>query len=106
VKRSDFEQMPIDDLWALRLEVSEMLGARIVAKKSVLEKRLTLLSAESQRPNLKRRHRPYPAVRPRFRNPDDPAVTWTGRGTQPRWVVQQLKSGKRLEELIIQSAPE
>src|SRR4051794_12275797 len=29
-------------------------------------------------------------VAPKYRNPDNPAETWTGRGRQPRWVQAAL----------------
>src|SRR5688572_32895388 len=106
MKRSDLEQMSVDELWALHLEISEILEARIAAEKSVLEERLTLLSRQSEKPQHKRQRRPYPPVFPKFRNPDDPTQTWAGRGKRPRWVLQQLKSGKRLQELIIRSVGE
>jgi DNA-binding protein H-NS len=28
--------------------------------------------------------RPYPKVTPKFKNPQDPSQTWSGRGKQPR----------------------
>ncbi|MCK7594020.1 H-NS family nucleoid-associated regulatory protein [Pseudomarimonas salicorniae] len=40
-------------------------------------------------------------VAPKYRNPDDPAQTWTGRGKRPRWVQAQLDAGKSLESLEI-----
>lgn len=107
MKRFDFEQMSVDDLWALHVEISEALTVRIGAEKSELERRLSLLSRHSQKPQLQNsQRRSYPPVLPKFRNPDDPHETWAGRGKQPRWVAQQLKSGKRLEEFIIQAAAE
>jgi DNA-binding protein H-NS len=75
----EFEQLTIDELWALHEEISEVLAARLAAEK----------------------RRPYPPVRPKFRNPDNPAETWAGRGRQPRWVAEQLRLGRRMEELKI-----
>jgi hypothetical protein len=36
---------------------------------------------------------------PRFRNPENPAETWSGRGSRPEWVEIALGSGHRLEDL-------
>src|SRR3954454_7581041 len=91
------EQMPTDELWALHEEVRAVLTARIAAERRLLEERLHQLNNQS---NTSQR-RPYPPVRPKFRNPDNPAETWSGRGQQPRWVAEQLRSGKRLEDLQI-----
>ena len=40
-------------------------------------------------------------VAPRYRNPNDPTQTWTGRGKKPRWVIEALENGKTLEDLMI-----
>lgn len=42
-------------------------------------------------------------VQPKYRHPENPALTWTGRGRQPKWLVELLASGKTLEELVIAS---
>ena len=41
-------------------------------------------------------------VRAQYRNPADSEQTWTGRGRQPRWVVDALAKGKKLDEFRIQ----
>src|SRR3954452_6010508 len=38
---------------------------------------------------------------PKYRNPDTPAETWTGRGRQPRWVQAALAEGRTLSDLSI-----
>ena len=38
----------------------------------------------------------------KYSNPDDAALTWTGRGRQPKWVVEALASGKTLDDLRVQ----
>jgi len=40
-------------------------------------------------------------VPPKYRNPDDSAMTWTGRGRKPLWVQKWLDDGKSLEDLLI-----
>lgn len=40
-------------------------------------------------------------VSPKYAHPDDATITWTGRGRKPRWVAEQLDSGKTLEDLLI-----
>ena len=40
-------------------------------------------------------------VPPKYRNPDNPAETWTGRGRQPRWVSAALEKGLTLDDLRI-----
>ena len=38
---------------------------------------------------------------PRYRNPDNPAETWSGKGKRPGWVEAALGKGKPLESLEI-----
>lgn len=37
----------------------------------------------------------------RYAKPDDPSVTWTGRGRNPNWVKAHLAAGRPLSELAI-----
>jgi DNA-binding protein H-NS len=40
-------------------------------------------------------------VAPKYRNPDNPAETWTGRGKQPRWLAAHTGNGRNLDEFLI-----
>lgn len=40
-------------------------------------------------------------VSPQYHNPSDNSQTWTGRGRQPKWVVDALAKGKKLDDLRI-----
>ena len=42
-----------------------------------------------------------PASAPRFRNPDDPTQTWSGRGRRPGWIKEAEARGRSLEEMRI-----
>ena len=41
---------------------------------------------------------PAPA---KYRNPSDPAQTWSGRGRQPGWIKDAIKAGKDLKKFEI-----
>jgi DNA-binding protein H-NS len=45
MKRHDFNSMSVDELWALRSEISSILASRIAAEKAKLEKRLRQLQS-------------------------------------------------------------
>ena len=98
MKRAELDQMSTDDLWSLHVEVSQLLQQRIQTEKLHLEERLKQLQA----PRSGRR--PYPAVAPKYCNPDHPSETWAGRGRQPRWLVALLRSGKRIDDFRIKEA--
>lgn len=101
MKRTDFELMSIDELWALHLEIDVALTRKISAKKLQLDQRLRQLELGVSEVNVRRESRPYPRVLPKYQNPDKPSETWAGRGKQPRWLTAQLKSGKKLEDFQI-----
>lgn len=37
----------------------------------------------------------------KYRNPDNPTETWTGRGRQPKWFKQAIESGKSSDDMLI-----
>ena len=101
MKRTDFELMSIDELWALHLEIDVALTRRISAEKNQLDQRLRQLELGASRAKVGREPRPYPRVLPKYQNPDKPSETWAGRGKQARWLTAQLRSGKKLEDFQI-----
>jgi DNA-binding protein H-NS len=113
-KKIDLEAMSIDDLWLLHEKISGILSARITSEKRELEKRLAVLNrgrdvieggdaAQSYNANGKAR-RKYPRVFPKYRNPQTPSETWSGRGKQPRWLAAAIKTGRKIEDFKIGEA--
>jgi len=108
MKKIDLETMSVDDLWSLHEQISKILSARISSEKRELEKRLAVLnrgiegadSSQSYNANGKAR-RKYPRVFPKYRNPQTPSETWSGRGKQPRWLAAAIKLGRKIEDFRI-----
>lgn len=40
-------------------------------------------------------------VAPKYRHPENPELTWSGRGRKPAWIVGGLEAGKSLEDFAI-----
>lgn len=40
-------------------------------------------------------------VAPKYRHPENPSVTWSGRGRKPGWIKDGLEKGKKLEDFAI-----
>jgi DNA-binding protein H-NS len=102
-------------LWTLHEEVGILLSERIDAEKRELEERLAKLNRRStseprinpaglQVTERRKVRRKYPPVLPKFQNPSNPSETWAGRGKQPRWLVSQLKAGKKINDFLIDRA--
>jgi DNA-binding protein H-NS len=116
MKKIDFEDMSIDELWALHERVSRILSARIATEKHELEKRLAYLNRGSDAitpgnvpasdSGEGKQRRKYPRVLPKYRNTSAPHETWSGRGKQPRWIVAAMKNGRKIEDFRIRSAAE
>jgi DNA-binding protein H-NS len=48
----------------------------------------------------KAKSKPRPSP-PRYRHPENAALTWSGRGRQPAWIKDGLQAGKALEDYAI-----
>jgi DNA-binding protein H-NS len=40
-------------------------------------------------------------AKPKYRHPDNPEMTWSGRGRKPSWIVEALDAGKTLDDFAI-----
>jgi DNA-binding protein H-NS len=85
----------------LRDRVSQILANRIQTERRELESRLARLQSVvgSSLGGGKRGK-----VAPKYRNPENPAETWTGRGLRPRWLAAAMKTGKKLVDFQIAGA--
>ena len=85
-----------DELWILHERICAILLTKLDTEKQELDRRLVQLNGRNETAR-----RPYPKVRPKYRNPERPTETWSGRGKQPRWVGAHLRSGKNVGDLLI-----
>jgi len=105
---SELENLSVEEISELYSRIRHVLVKRIENEKSKLEETLSSLNDGWSVDGQKSRRRKYPPVIPKYRNPADNSETWAGRGKQPRWVVAQLRAGKKMEDFIInrQDRPE
>ncbi|WOH53698.1 H-NS family nucleoid-associated regulatory protein [Bradyrhizobium sp. sBnM-33] len=106
-KKLDLDAMSVDELWNLHEKIGQLLSIRLTSEKRALEKRLAQLQRENvSHPSTEapRERRKYPRVYPKYRNPNEPSETWSGRGKQPRWLTAALKTGHKIEEFAIANA--
>ena len=115
LSKFNLPSLSIDELWGLHEEVGALLSKKITQEKRELEERLaklnrslasdkTAISRAAQIGGRRPIRRKYPPVLPKFQNPSDPTETWAGRGKQPRWLVAQLKAGKKINDFLIDRA--
>jgi DNA-binding protein H-NS len=99
VKTKNLAMMSADELWRLHEEIRTILSTKLDAEKLELERRLAQLDKSIL--SKQKTRRPYPKVIPKYRNPEPPSETWSGRGRQPHWVAKQLRSGIKVDDLLI-----
>lgn len=98
--------LSLDELWILHQRVAASLTQKILVQKARLEERLHKIGLGVEAIRFDRKRRPYPPVRPKYRNPKNPAETWSGRGRLPRWLRPQLRRGRKLDDFLIEQAPD
>jgi DNA-binding protein H-NS len=101
------KSMPIAKLQDLRAQVEAAISEKLQSRRHELEAELSKLDGYSgggRRGRPAGRGGPRGAVAPKYRNPENPAETWAGRGLRPRWLVAALKGGKKLEDFAIGGA--
>src|SRR5262249_28137290 len=92
-------RMDVESLMNLRKRVDEMLVEHRVELQKQLE-RIALLGGERVRRGrgggsaLRGRK-----VAPKYRSPA--GETWAGRGARPRWLVDAIKGGKKIDDFLI-----
>jgi DNA-binding protein H-NS len=82
----DYTLISIDELLAEKIAIEGELRARASSELEALEARkqqLQLLVNSAPEP-IERRTRKVGS--PKYRNPNNPAQTWTGRGKKPNWM--------------------
>src|ERR1700721_3544956 len=95
------KSMSIEKLVALKEQVEAALSSKVLEQRKALESSLSKLG-RFQGGNSSKSARGYGAVAPKYRNPDNPAETWAGRGLKPQWLTAAIKSGKKGEDFLIQ----
>jgi len=95
--------MPIEKLLSLKEQVDATLASKVAEERQNIEAQLGKLSRLSGS-RLRSSSLKGQVVQPKYRNPDNPKETWSGRGLRPRWLARAIKSGKKLEEFSIATA--
>jgi DNA-binding protein H-NS len=103
----DLESMSREELEKLRADVDKALKtveqrrkveARKAAEAKAREMGFTLEELIGGNSPGSSRKPKSPA---KYRNPEDPTKTWTGRGRQPAWIKEGLAAGKSLDDFSI-----
>ena len=103
----DLDAMDLSDLKKLRKAVDRAIQdyeerkrtqARNAAEEAARELGFTLEELVAAK-GMKKSRSISPA---KYRNPDDPAQTWSGRGRQPQWMKDALENGADRDDFLIE----
>lgn len=98
----DLSKLSIEELQGLARDIeTEIVSRRAAEKERVLNQMRELAGSLGMTlEELMREERMVgSAVPPKYRHPDNPGLTWSGRGKRPTWVNEALASGKTLDDL-------
>ncbi len=105
----DLHSMSLDELKRLQKDVAKAIDdfearrrrealAAVEAKASEMGFTLSELTGASPVKKGGKDKQP-----PKYRHPENPAITWSGRGRQPAWIKEGLAAGKSLDDFLIGS---
>ena len=94
--------MSVAQLQDLKSKIASAISAKVTERRRELEAQLSKLSGFGGRGGKAfGRGGRTGSVAPEYRNPENAAETWAGRGLKPRWLAAAIKSGKKLEDFAI-----
>lgn len=102
----DLEGMSVKDLRELRGRIDEAIAHRQKTERAELKSKMAALAAEAGLSLDEifggRGKGARGPVAPKYRNPENPEETWTGRGRKPLWLAEKLaKRGVKIEDFAI-----
>jgi DNA-binding protein H-NS len=115
----DLDALSDDELQELQEQATAKLAERVqnrveelraLTRRAGFEISLVKIGDELQRrggtrsSQSSRQDRRARAVSPKYRNPENSAQVWTGRGHRPKWLQEQLAAGRELSEFAISNS--
>src|SRR5258708_10085857 len=79
-----------------RMSLRNKIDKRLLELRTELEKQLAALDGRASKGKHALKGRKVP---PKYRSAK--GETWAGRGARPKWMVEALKKGKRMEDFLI-----
>ena len=103
--RMNLDKLTVVELKELQQDVAQALVERQAEERAKAREEMMALAAKRgfSLDELigKAKGRKGSSVAIKYRNPDNPSETWTGRGRQPKWLAPLVKKGAKLEKFLI-----
>ena len=108
-RQNGLDEMTVKELLELEQSVTAAIAARQQSERAELKAKFAQLASDAgfsidEILGLRKARgtATKAAVAAKYRNPENPAETWVGRGRKPNWLVEKLKkSGATIEAFAI-----
>ncbi|HEY1242059.1 MAG TPA: H-NS histone family protein [Bryobacteraceae bacterium] len=104
-RTGDIEKMSLIELKEMETRIARLVIQRREEERAALKEQIAALAREhgfDVRELVGRGKGGNGSVAPKYRDPQNPGNTWSGRGRMPRWLVAATKGGKvKKEEFLI-----
>lgn len=110
----DIGNLSLEELLQLESNIREAIARKREARRAAALAEITRLAQEAELSSdvvmqhlgfsVRPRRRGGGKVAPKYRDPNQPANTWSGRGKRPRWLNAKLSAGASLDDFLITQA--
>jgi len=100
-RNGDLEKMSYAELAKMQADIERLKVEKQNAERATLRQRLTDMAKQAGfeiQDLFGRGRKGKGSVAPKYRDPNNPENTWTGRGRPPRWLAAATKGGKAKKE--------
>lgn len=100
-RATDLEKMSYAELMELESRVGRLIVQKREEERAAVKEKMAALARQHGfdiRELIGGRKGAKGSVAVKFRDPENPANTWTGRGRMPRWMASATKGGKIKKE--------
>lgn len=97
----DYASLSFDELRTLHREVGALIAQRRHEALEKVREQVAVLGFSIEDLGLKK-PKEKSAASTRYRDPEMPENTWSGRGKHPAWLREKLEQGRTLDEFQVQ----
>ena len=93
----DYSTLSFDQLKTLHQDIGALIAQRRAETLEQIKQQISALGFNAD--DLVQSKKRTPRLAPvRYRNPEQPENTWSGRGKRPQWLQAKLAEGRSLDE--------
>jgi DNA-binding protein H-NS len=100
----NLNKLSIPELEALQVEIGQSIDQRREQDRATLKEQMAEMASKAGftlddlfgKPKGKKS-----ALPPKYRNPENPSQTWSGRGRRPNWLEEGIANGADLDDFLI-----